>query len=415
MRSRTIREGSVGLLILLGLGVFIGLILWIRGFSLGNRSYKVVFDFVNINGLQVGSQVRYRGVVVGKITRISPGPNLVEVEVEVSPADVVIPRNVTVQANPTGFLGDTSIDITPAKQLNAIGDTKPLDRDCDNNLIVCNNTHLPGQLGASVDDVLRAALRFTELYSDPKLVGNANAVLKNAAEAAAEVGALSREFREVAKSVQGEIANFSATNRSIGQAANEVGATVGNLNGFLNANRASTVNTLDNINAISVRLRASLNRLDPTLNQLERSQLVRNLDTLSVNASEAAANFRDVSKSLNNPSNLLVIQQTLDSARATFQNAQKITADLDELTGDPAFRSNLKNLVNSLNGLVSSTQQLQQQAQVNQALTAIAAAQPSLPSPAIEPSPNVPVPQPTAAPSAAISLPPPPNSSAEPQ
>ena len=342
MRSRTVREGSVGLLILLGLGLFIGIILWIRGFTLGNRSYKVIFDFANINGMQVGSQVRYRGVTVGKITKITPGINIVEVEVEVSPPDIVIPRNVVVQANPVGFLGDTSIDITPTKQAVSVGDTKPLDRNCDNALIVCNNTHVPGQVGVSVDDVLKAALKFSDLYSDPKLVGNANAVLKNAADAAAEVAALSREFRVVARSVQGEVSNFSTTSRSIGQAANQVGSTVENLNSFLTANRSTTVNTLENINAISLQLRTALNRLDPTLNQLERSRLIQNLDTLSANASEAAANFRDVSKSLNNPSNLLVIQQTLDSARATFQNAQKITADLDELTGDPAFRTNLK-------------------------------------------------------------------------
>jgi len=43
--------------------------------------------------------------------------------------------------------------------------------------------------------------------------------------------------------------------------------------------------------------------------------------------------LRDVSNALNNPTNLLVLQQTLDSARVTFQNTQKITSDLDELTG----------------------------------------------------------------------------------
>jgi phospholipid/cholesterol/gamma-HCH transport system substrate-binding protein len=47
---------------------------------------------------------------------------------------------------------------------------------------------------------------------------------------------------------------------------------------------------------------------------------------------------------------------------------------MDELTGDPAFRLNLRNLVNNLSGLVSSSQQLQQQAQLAQILTPIAQA-----------------------------------------
>uniref|UniRef100_A0ACD5H2C3 Uncharacterized protein n=1 Tax=Desertifilum tharense IPPAS B-1220 TaxID=1781255 RepID=A0ACD5H2C3_9CYAN len=57
-----------------------------------------------------------------------------------------------------------------------------------------------------------------------------------------------------------------------------------------------------------------------------------------------------MSNALNSPTNIVMLQQTLDSARATFQNAQKITADLDEVTGDPAFRDNLRNLVNGLGG-----------------------------------------------------------------
>jgi len=43
----------------------------------------------------------------------------------------------------------------------------------------------------------------------------------------------------------------------------------------------------------------------------------------------------------------------------TFANAQKISSDLDELTGDPKFRSNIRNLVNGLSGLVSSGSMLE--------------------------------------------------------
>jgi len=89
--------------------------------------------------------------------------------------------------------------------------------------------------------------------------------------------------------------------------------------------------------------------------------LLENLETLSANAAEASTNLRDVTKTLNDPNNLLVLQQTLDSARVTFENTQKITSDLDELTGNPQFRQNLEQLVNGLSGLVSSTEQVEQQ------------------------------------------------------
>lgn len=114
--------------------------------------------------------------------------------------------------------------------------------------------------------------------------------------------------------------------------------------------------------------------MTPTLNRVNQGELIQNLETLSANAAQASANLRDVSNALNNPTNLLVLQQTLDSARVTFQNTQKITSDLDELTGDPALRDNLRQLINGLSGLVSSTQQLEQQVQVAQTLDSLKAA-----------------------------------------
>jgi phospholipid/cholesterol/gamma-HCH transport system substrate-binding protein len=47
---------------------------------------------------------------------------------------------------------------------------------------------------------------------------------------------------------------------------------------------------------------------------------------------------------------------------------------LDELTGDPNFRQNLRQLVNGLSGLVSSTQQMQQQVQVANTIDSVKAA-----------------------------------------
>jgi len=154
----------------------------------------------------------------------------------------------------------------------------------------------------------------------------------------------------------------------------KLGLTADQVNGLLSTNRSNLVSTLDNINVITTQLRTTVTNLDPIVSQVQQGQLLRNLEILSANSAQASANLRDVSTALNSPSNLTVLQQTLDSARATFQNVQKITSDLDELTGDPAFRLNLRNLVNNLSGLVSSSQQLQQQAQLAQILTPIAQA-----------------------------------------
>jgi len=376
MRSRSIREGSVGLLIILGLSLFAGLILWLRGVSLGRRSYKVFVDFANVAGMEQGTPVRYRGVTVGKITRTRPGPNGVEVEIEISPPDLVIPRNVRVEANQSGLLGSTSIDIFPTEQLTAEIEAKPLDRDCDPSLIVCNKARLQGKIGVSVDELIRASIKFADVYSQPEFFNNLNTLAKNSATAAAEVTQLTKEFRDLTRITRVQIASLSRTAQSVegtAQAftvtAGKLGLTADQVNGLIDTNRTSLVSTLNNVNLITRDLRSTVYKLGPVVDRVDQGELLKNLEILSANAAQASANLRDVSNALNSPTNLVVLQQTLDSARATFQNAQKITSDLEELTGDPTLLDNLRKLINGLSGLVSSTDQLQQQTQVAQVLT----------------------------------------------
>ncbi|MDY7015247.1 MAG: MlaD family protein, partial [Cyanobacteriota bacterium] len=83
MRSRTLREGSVGLFILMGLAVLAGVAFWLREIQLGTRPYNLRVEFANANGLSVGTPVRYRGVDVGKLVALEPGVNGVEAILEI--------------------------------------------------------------------------------------------------------------------------------------------------------------------------------------------------------------------------------------------------------------------------------------------------------------------------------------------
>ncbi|MDX2240610.1 MAG: MlaD family protein, partial [Leptolyngbyaceae cyanobacterium bins.302] len=405
MRSRTAREGTVGLLILGALALFVGVALWLKGLNPANRSFKIFIEFANSAGLQDGAPVRFRGVSVGKIVGIKPMPNKVEVEAEISPADIIIPSNVIAQVNQSGLISQTAIELIPKQLLKGTVDTKPLDRDCDTTVIVCNNARLPGEGGVSVDELIRSSVKFANTYADPAFFNNVNAVVKNTSEAAAEITKLSKEFNLLTQNARQELKTFSASAAAISRTADKIGITADQVNALISTNQATLVSTLDNLGQTSIQLRSTVGSFGTTINRVNRGELLQNLDTLIANAAKASANLRAASDALNSPANVLMLQQTLDSARSTFQNAQKITADLDELTGDPAFRNNLRNLVNGLSGLVSSTQQLQQQTQTAQILTPIAASLkqsnsteimviPVPPTPSSTPQPPTPNPKP---------------------
>ncbi len=456
MRSRTVREGSVGFLILVGIGLFGGLVLWLRGVQLGNRTYKFAVEFASAQGMQIGTPIRYRGVAVGKITALKAGSNGVDVTLEIAPGTLVIPRDVTIEANKSGLIGESSIDITPNSILpESLLTANPVSADCPPE-IICNNSRLKGQAGLSIDELIRSTVRLANFYTDPVLFNNIKSLAENTANTAKGAAKLTQdlsnltqtaqvEIKTLNQSVRGDIGNLnqsvkteisnlnqslkgeasslnqslkieasslnqslkgeaSSLNQSlkgeisgvaadvskvaatadtstkavsvaainsansVTQAANQITLTANQLNSLVATNRASLVSTLNNINQSSQELRVAVSSLSPTINRINQGQLLNNLEVLSANAAQASSNLRDLSSQVNNPANLLLLQQTLDSARATFQNVQKITSDVDDLTGDPAFRNNIRRLFNGLGGLLGSTEQLRQQVKVAQTL-----------------------------------------------
>ncbi|WP_017715785.1 MlaD family protein [Kamptonema formosum] len=439
MRSRTVREGSVGLLLVLGLSCFGALVFWLGGLTLGKKSYTVVVEFQDAGGMQEGAPVRYRGVEIGQITEIKPGANGVDVTIQISPADLVIPRPVEIEATESGLIGESSIDIRPLKTIPDVANVaKPLDRNCNKDLIVCDKSRLQGQPGVSFDELIRSTVQLTRLITDPVFFQKIESLATNAASATGGVAKLTGELSGLTQTVRQELKSFSTTANSLAQTADrmavsvdrtstkvgdslervsnqvgamtvQIGSTAGqlgataaqmnrltaNVNDLVVSNRSTLVATLNNISQTSAEMGQTLRSLRPVLNQVEQGELVRNLDILSANAAAASTRLRDLSegqfirnledvsanaaaasanlRQLSDPANLVMLQQTLDSARATFQNAQKITSDLDELTGDPSFRTNIKRLVNGLSGLVSSTQLLEQQTQLAQSLAPLSA------------------------------------------
>ena len=398
LRSRMVREGTVGLFALLGLVLFGGLAIWLRGGGFGQESYQFTTEFSDVSGLQVGAPVRFRGVTVGKIAAMKPASNGVDTILEISSASVILPRQVSVQVNRYGLIGETSIDITPTGALTvSTQDLNPLGSDCNSQVIICNGDRLQGDAGIQLFTNLA---RLSELYSDPKFFNSITGAAEGASNAADRIAKLSEILTRLTLTVNKEIQGVSDTTDALTQTANETTQLIGNvnsvvdrnrgniertlnntselannLNGLISENRANLNSTLGNIDrtneelrTLVVSLRTTVENVNAGLTQSDTQNLVQNLEVLVANAAETSTNLRDLSKTLNDPTNALTLQQTLDSARATFENAQKITADLDDLTGDPAFRDNLRNLVNGLSNLVSSTERLEQQILTAQAL-----------------------------------------------
>jgi phospholipid/cholesterol/gamma-HCH transport system substrate-binding protein len=402
MGSRLLREGSVGLLLLSGLLLLGGGIAWVKGLSFGNRSYNVWVDFPATVGIQTGSTVNYRGVKVGRVLEMMPESGGVRIKISVTPADLKIAADSQLTIDQVSLLGESVLNITPPRDAKPITtSSNPSDRSCDRSVILCEGSRIKGQDGVNTDSLIRSMMQLTNAYANPDFMRQLTALTTNSTKAAADVSSLSKEFASLARSLrtdlsgqEGTVQNISRAVQSIGGAAEsfrgtaqEFGAVANQaqgtttqatqaltqINELLAANRTTLVSTLDNLNATSGGLRDTVSKLSPTVDRLSNGPVIRNLEVLSTNAAVASSNLKDVSQALNSPANLTLLQQTLESARSTFQNVQKITADLDDLTGDPKIRANLKNMINGLGKLVATTEQLQKQAEYAQVLPALKA------------------------------------------
>ncbi|MEM9164193.1 MAG: MlaD family protein, partial [Cyanobacteria bacterium P01_F01_bin.4] len=348
------------------------------------RTYQLIVEFDNTASMQIGTPVRYRGVPVGRVVSIMPKSNEVEVDIEISRGDLRIPAGSQIQTAQSGLIGEISIDIFSEAPLpdTALSMT-PVARDCDSNVILCNGDNLKGLQGVTYEDLLESSKRIADFLADPAVAEDVSKILDNTTEVSANVIDLTAELTTLVEDTRKELSPLAASARqasestaraaqqlevSTAQTATSLDTTLTEINQLLVNNRGDIVATLSNVRAGSEQLRVIVDTLAPTI---QEGELVNNLEQLSANAASASEDLKVITDSLSTDENIVLLQQTLESARDVFQSAQKVMADVDELTGDPAFRTNIRDLINGLSGLVSTTQQLETQAELARMLDSV--------------------------------------------
>lgn len=388
--SPSMRQSIIGLMLLGSIGLLILLILWLRNFSFGNSSYQATIVFPNAGGMTPGTRVAYRGVKIGQVTTVEPTPEGVDIGVVLA-ANRLIPSNSRIEATQAGLVGETSIDITPLQSLPQEKIPGPLDTNCDKSLIICNGSELQGQGKLDVNTLIRSLVRIANIIGDPETTTAIRSLVQGATSTFDDIGVLIKNAEE-----QGGFDNLNETLISLDKAAEEVtillreirerdgiktvNSTLTSIAGaadeikiFLEDNDAKLTNTLNSITQTSAELRLTFRSLTPIIQKVEQGEIIDNFEVLTANTAELTANLRDFSANLNDPQNIILIEKTLNSARSAFENLQKITSDVDELTGNPQFRENIEELIRGLSNLISSTQLLQQQVEYDHAFKSLAA------------------------------------------
>ena len=367
-------EGAAGLMILAGAGLLLGLIGWVQGIRLGQQSYRITVEFSDAKGMETGAPLRYRGVEIGKIVAMHPSTRSVVMDVEITDTTLRIPSDSVVELQSAAFLGDKSMDLISQVELTDEETLpRPIDPACNPDTIICDGSQLQGYAVPDMADLIRASYDMAQLFTDPLLMSMVQEFTQNLLGSTSGLSGIGQEFTTITqnvstltKSLNAQVDNLGDTLDSVGGAADEIQKTAVTAREILEANRMVLGLTLTNFGSASDDLVTLMGTLNPMVQQVEEGELLNNLEVLSGNLRRGSALLLGAVGSLSDRSNIQILQETLDSARMTFQNAQKITTDLDDLTGDAQMREDLRRLVGGLGGLFSRAEQLERQVQASQ-------------------------------------------------
>ena len=249
------------------------------------------------------------------------------------------------------------------KSSDALGKISSVGESADLLLKDLQKTNTVGNLNSTLSSINSFSDQAGNLMTEAKnndTVSNLNSALNSVQDLSQKANGLLAEAE-----AQDTINQLNSTLISVGSAAEKIEV-------FMAVNQGQMADTVTSIGQASKDMSATLNGLNPIVGKIEEGQFLDNLDTISANAVDLTANLRDFSAQLNDPATMVQLQRLLDSARFVFENVNKITSEIDEITGDPQLRQDLIRLIRGLSNLVSSTQQLQQQLQYAQVLNQVA-------------------------------------------
>jgi len=105
-------ETKVGVVVLICLLSLALIIIWKSAIFLRAGGYELVASFGSIEGLNIGSEVRYRGLKVGKIVKVDPGPEDIKCYAIIE-KNIKFPSDSYLRVAYDGIVGMKYLDIRP--------------------------------------------------------------------------------------------------------------------------------------------------------------------------------------------------------------------------------------------------------------------------------------------------------------
>lgn len=290
-------QALVGVFVIVATALLVATIFGIGG-AYGRTGPRFQVNFKNAGGLEPGSIVRYAGIRVGRVDKLTvdpkdPGRILVIFDVD---AGVPVKTDTVAKIASISALGENYLELTPGKS------ESPLAK---------SGSTLPSKEFFGINDV---ADMLNELGPDmQELVNNLN-----------------DRVTQLQKTIDRANDLLNDQNRQ------HVSATLSNLDGMLAENRPKIKSSIGHIDDASAKLSSSIDQFKQTAKQADDT-LKKIDDMLGENRADLRASIQQLRKTLNDASGVLdQVNRTLvsngDNIDETLENIRQATENLREFT-----------------------------------------------------------------------------------
>ncbi len=112
------QKAKVGMVMLAAILVLGTIVTWKSALLLRFTGYEMVGSFQNVEGLTVGSEIRYRGFKIGKVMRIDPGTEDIKVFCNIDKG-IVFPADSYLRVSFDGLVGLKFLEVRPGYSAEA--------------------------------------------------------------------------------------------------------------------------------------------------------------------------------------------------------------------------------------------------------------------------------------------------------
>lgn len=271
-------EAKVGLVTIVGVLLFTFVVLSLAHAQIfGKPGFVVHTTFKDANGLQQGNSVRYVGVNVGKVDKVVPSRDGVDVTMKLD-RGTEIPRDSKVTITTDGLLGEKIVAITPGK---------------DTSHLLADGDYLEGSQSKTMDDMMDGAGEL--MKSADSMVKNINAIIGD---------------QKTQEAMRGSIQNIDAI--------------TGKTSDMMDANAGNIQQITANMAAMTAQMNASMQHLDGD------GAASANVRATAANMKNITDRFENIAKSMET---MTTDPETQSNIKTTLDNTAQITNKVNKILG----------------------------------------------------------------------------------